>query len=116
MKNVRQLLGVATVSMMIVAVAVPRTASAGNDAIWGAVGGLVAGKLLSDHQQKKQAEAYQQGAEDQYVVQQQQAARAQQQSANSPEARLARLKSLKDQGLITESDYNTQKAAIVSSL
>ena len=48
--------------------------------------------------------------------QQQQYAAPQQPAAQSPEARLQKLKSLKDQGLISESDYNTQKAAIVSSL
>ena len=76
----------------------------------------MAGKLISDHRQKQQSEAYQEGAKDQYIAQQQQATQQQQQAAQSPEARLKRLKSLKDQGLISESDYNTQVAAITSTL
>lgn len=96
--------------------AVCRVAHADNDAVWGAVGGLVAGKLISDHRQKQQAEAYQQGADDQYIAQQQQAAQQRQQAAQSPEVRLKQLKSLYDQGLISESDYKTQQAKIVSTL
>ncbi len=96
-------------------VGAPRSASASNDALIGVVGGLIGGKMLSDHQQKKRNEAYAQGAEDQYVVSQAQQQQAQA-AAPTAEQRLAKLKSLKDQGLITESDYNTQKAAIVSSL
>ena len=109
------ILGTALALLVTVSVT-PQPAHADNDAIWGAVGGLMAGKLLSDHQQKKQSEAYQQGAQDQYIAQQQQYSQQQQQAAASPEQRLARLKNLKDQGLISESDYNTQKAAIVSTL
>jgi len=108
------IIGVA-IAALAAGVCAPRSAAASNDALIGVVGGLIGGKLLSDHQKKKQDAAYAQGAEDQYVVSQ-----AQQQQAQSAkptvEERLAKLKSLKDQGLITESDYNTQKAAIVSSL
>ena len=112
----RQTLSIAVIAVLVVGAAMPRAASASNDALLGALGGLVAGKMLSDHQKKKQTEAYDQGAEDQYVTQQAYSQQQQQQAAQTPEARLAKLKSLKDQGLITESDYNTQKAAIVSSL
>jgi membrane protease subunit (stomatin/prohibitin family) len=103
------------VACMLAVMAQPRPAAASDDALLGAVGGLLAGKLLSDHQQKKQAEAYQAGAQDEYSAQQYQKQQAQS-AAPTVEQRLERLKSLKDQGLITESDYNTQKAAIVSSL
>jgi membrane protease subunit (stomatin/prohibitin family) len=116
MTHVNTILSIALAAVLIAGATMPRSASASNDALLGAVGGLIGGKLLADHQQKKRNEAYQQGAEDQYVAQQQYAQQQQQQAAQSPEARLARLKNLKDQGLISESDYNTQKAAIVSSL
>lgn len=114
--------GVVATALIGAAAVAPRDAAAGDGGkiLLGAVGGLLAGKMVSDHEQKKQAEAYQQGAEDQYIAQQQynqQMAQASQQAAaNSPEARLERLKKLRDQGLISDSDYNTQKAAIVSSL
>lgn len=116
MTHVKTILSTALVAVLIMGTTMPRPANASNDALLGAVGGLIGGKLLADHQQKKRNEAYQQGAEDQYVAQQQYAQQQQQQAAQSPEARLARLKNLKDQGLISESDYNTQKAAIVSTL
>lgn len=116
MMLIRKVVSVVAVTVLSLGMLNSQPASAGNDAVWGAVGGLLAGKMISDHQQKKQAEAYQQGADDQYIAQTQQVARQQQAAAQSPEARLQRLKSLKDQGLISESDYNTQKAAIVSSL
>jgi len=120
-------LGAAAAALILAGAATPQMANAGNDALLGAVGGLLAGKMLSDHEQKRQAEAYQRGADEQYIAQQQslqQQAYANQQgyvqgqqaAAQSPEARLAKLKSLKDQGLITEADYNQQKAAIISSL
>lgn len=114
--------GAVAAALIGAAAVAPRDAAAGDGGkvLLGAVGGLLAGKMISDHEQKKQSEAYQQGAQDQYVAQQQydqQMAQARQQAAaNSPEARLERLKKLRDQGLISDSDYNTQKAAIVSSL
>jgi hypothetical protein len=117
------ILGLTAAALLAGGTVGPTTALAGNDALLGAVGGLLAGKLLSDHQQKKQAEAYQSGADDEYVAQQQQQQYAQQysqqqqQSTNmSPQARLERLKQLKDQGLISESDYNKQVAVIVNGL
>ena len=114
--------GVVATTLIGAAAVAPRDAAAGDGGkvLLGAVGGLLAGKMVSDHEQKKQAEAYQQGAQDQYVAQQQYSQQMdqarQQAAANSPEARLERLKQLRDQGLISDSDYNTQKAAIVSSL
>ncbi|MGD8511141.1 MAG: SHOCT domain-containing protein [Gammaproteobacteria bacterium] len=118
MKRLSRVMGTAAIVALGVSAMTSQPASAGNDAILGAVGGLMAGKLISDHQQKVREDSYRQGAEEQYIAQQQQQqyAAPQQPAAQSPEARLQKLKSLKDQGLISESDYNTQKAAIVSSL
>jgi hypothetical protein len=113
------ILGLTAAALLAGGAVGPGTAVASNDALLGAVGGLLAGKLLSDHQQKKQAEAYQSGAEDEYVAQQQQQQYTQQQQSTtnmSPQARLERLKQLKDQGLISESDYNKQVAVIVNGL
>jgi len=118
------MIGFVAAAVLFAGASAPQPAEAGDGAAW-AVGGLLVGKMVSDHQREKQDEAYRRGAQDQYYAQQQQYAQqqyAQQQAPQqqapqaSAEQRLQKLKELKDKGLISESDYNTQKAAIVSSL
>ena len=109
------IIGMSALVLLAAGASAPQPAVAGSGAGW-AVGGLLVGKMISDHERDKQDEAYRRGAQDQYYAQQQQQYSQQQPSQASAEQRLQKLKELKDKGLISESDYNTQKAAIVSEL
>jgi hypothetical protein len=68
MKRLSRVMGTAAMVALGVSAMTSQPASAGNDAILGAVGGLMAGKLISDHQQKVREDSYRQGAEEQYIA------------------------------------------------
>ena len=122
--------GTATVlAVFVLVLGAPQPAHADSDTALGVVGGLMIGKMVSDRNKQRQDDAYRQGQRDQYYSQQQrqyqqqqyqqqqyQQQQARQQQTQSVETRLSKLKSLHDQGLISDADYEQRRAEILKEI
>ncbi len=92
-----------------------------DDEFWAAAGGLAVGRRTARRAQEREAAAYQQGAaaqEQKTYCQAQPAAAsvAPAASSASPDQQLEQLKKMLDQGLITQDEYNKNKAQILQSM
>ena len=91
-----------------------------NHAGWAAVGGIMVGKSIARRQQDQQNQAYQQGQmterqdQDSYYQAQAQAPAAA--SKATPQQQMEQLKSMLDQDLISQSEYDTGKQKILQGM
>ena len=91
-----------------------------NNAGWAAVGGIMLGKGIARRQQDQQNQAYQQGQmaerQDQDTYYQAQAQAPAAASSATPQQQMEQLKSMLDQNLISQSEYDTGKQKILQGM